>query len=101
MSSGWTFLDWLQYLLSFALVIALLIALLWALRKLQNGQGLIKRSSQRLQVMESLSLAPRQKIALIRIDDQEILVGITAQQINLIHTTTAPTKASEQPEMPA
>lgn len=101
MSSGWTFLDWLQYLLSFALVIGLLIALLWALRKLQNGQGFIKRSTQRLQVMESISLAPRQKIALIRIDDQEILLGLTAQQINLIHTIKAPPTASAQPEMPA
>ena len=90
MSSGWTFFDWLQYLLSFALVIGLLLALLWALRKLQNGQGFIKRPHQRLHIVESLSVAPRQKIALIRVDDQEVLVGITAQQINLIHTTKAP-----------
>ena len=89
---AWTFLDWLQYLLSFALVIGLLLGMLWALRKLQNGQGFAKRGHQRLHMLESLSLAPRQKIALIRVDDQEVLVGITAQQITVLHTLTAPSE---------
>ena len=86
MSNGWTFLNVLQYLLSFALVIGLLLATLWGLRKLQNGQGFIKRPHQRMQIVESLSVAPRQKIALVRIDDQEIVVGITPHQINILHT---------------
>lgn len=97
MSTGWTFWDWLQYLLSFALVIGLLLGLLWALRKLQNGQGFIKRPHQRLQMVESFSVAPRQKIALIRIDDQEVLVGITAHQINVLHTPTARSVSPENP----
>ena len=79
-------MDWIQYLLSFALVIGLLLATLWGLRKLQSGQGFIKRPHQRLQIVESLSVAPRQKIALVRIDDQELVVGITAHQINILHT---------------
>ena len=100
MSTGWTFLNVLQYLLSFALVIGLLLAMLWALRKLQNGQGFIKRPHQRLSMVESLSVAPRQKIALIRLDDQEILVGITAQSITVLHTPTAPAAAPANPENP-
>ena len=98
MSTGWTFFDWLQYLLSFALVIGLLLSLLWALRKLQNGQGFIKRPQQRLQMIESLSVAPRQKIALIRLDDQEILVGITAQSITTLHTPIARPAPAANPE---
>ena len=101
MSTGWTFFDWMQYLLSFALVIGLLLALLWALRKLQNGQGFIKRPHQRLQMVESLSVAPRQKIALIRVDNQEVLVGITAQQITVLHTPAAKPVTLESPENPA
>lgn len=86
MSTGWTFLNVLQYLLSFALVIGLLLGTLWALRKLQGGQGFIKRPHQRMQIIESLSVAPRQKIALVRIDGQDIVVGITPHQINILHT---------------
>ena len=89
MASGWTFLDWLQYLLSFALVIGLLLALLWSLRKIQNGQGFSRKPHQRLHIIESLSVAPRQKVALIRLDDQEVLVGISAQHIQLLHAQTA------------
>lgn len=100
MSNGWTFLDWLQYLLSFALVIGLLLAMLWALRKLQNGQGFIKRPHQRLSILESLSVAPRQKIALVRMDDQDILVGITAQSITVLHTTLAKPAPPESVETP-
>jgi flagellar protein FliO/FliZ len=97
MSTGWTFFDWLQYLLSFALVIGLLLGLLWALRKLQNGQGFIKRPHQRLQLIESLSVAPRQKIALIRLDGQEVMVGITPHQINVLYTPTVKVVSPENP----
>ncbi len=83
MSSAWTLADWLQYLLSFGLVIVLLLALLWALRKLQNG-AVLRKSTQRLQMLETLSVGPRQKIALIRVDGQEVLVGITAQNMSTL-----------------
>lgn len=101
MSTGWTFLDWLQYLLSFALVIGLLLAMLWALRKLQQGQGFIKRPQQRLQIVENLSVAPRLKIALIRVDEQEILVGITPQSISVLHNPTPLSAQAAIPENPA
>jgi flagellar protein FliO/FliZ len=100
MSSAWTFVDWLQYLLSFAFVIGLLLALLWTLRKLQNG-AMLRKSTHRMHMLETLSVGPRQKIALIQIDGQEVLVGITAQQM----TTLTPwpkssPQAERQPEHP-
>jgi flagellar protein FliO/FliZ len=83
MSSAFSFWDWLQYALSFALVIGLLLGLLYALRKLQGGQA-FGRKDQRLQVLESLSLGPRQKIALVRVDGARVLLGITATQITAL-----------------
>jgi flagellar protein FliO/FliZ len=78
---GWA--DLLQYLLSFVLVIALLLALLWTLKRLQGG-ALMQRKQQRLQVLETLSLGPRQKLALVRVNDQELLIGVTAGQIHAL-----------------
>lgn len=75
--------DWLQYLVTFAFVIALLLGLLFALRKLQTGQAFSRRS-QRLQVLESLSIGPRQKIALVRVDGATVLLGVTASQITAL-----------------
>jgi flagellar protein FliO/FliZ len=84
MNTGWSFSDWLQYAFSFALVIALLLAVLWGLRKMQSGATFLRKSSQRMQTIESLSIGPRQKIVLIQVDGQDVLVGITAHQMTAL-----------------
>lgn len=84
MNSVWTLGDWLQYLFSFVFVIGLLLTLLCTLRKLQSGQGLLRKNTQRLQTLETLSVGTRQKIMLIRVDDREILVGVSAQNMAVL-----------------
>jgi len=84
--------DMLQYGASFALVVALLVGLLWALKRLQRGQGL-RRHEKRLQVVESMALGARHKVALIRVDHREVLVGITASQINTLASWVQPAGA--------
>ena len=84
MNSVWTLGDWLQYLFSFIFVIGLLLALLWTLRKLQGGSSLLGKNTQRMQTLETLSVGTRQKIMLIRVDDREILIGVTAQQMSVL-----------------
>lgn len=84
MNTGWTFFDWVQYALSFALVIGLLLALLWTLRKMQNGSVMLRKKSQRLHTIETLSVGPRQKILLIQVDGQDVLVGVTANQMTAL-----------------
>jgi flagellar protein FliO/FliZ len=79
-------LDIAQYLISFGLVIGLLLAALWGLKKVQMQGGLRKRSnSQRLQILESVSLGARQKILLIRCDEQDLMVGVTPGEIRPLH----------------
>ena len=95
MHTAWTFADWLQYLLSFALVIGLLLGLLWTLRRLQGGGLLARKSAQRLQTLETLSIGPRQKIMLIQVDGQEVLIGVTAQQLTAL--SPWPMTPSRQP----
>ena len=99
MNSVWTLGDWLQYLFSFVFVIGLLLTLLWTLRKLQNGQGLLRKSSQRLQTLEILSVGTRQKIMLIRVDDREILIGVSAQTMTVL--SPFPTKDSDDAQVSA
>jgi flagellar biosynthetic protein FliO len=94
MANGPSFWDVLQYLLSFAFVIALLLALLWGLRKLQNTQAFARKSTARLQILETVSVAPRQKIALVRWDGHEVLVGISAQHMTLLSPPAPPAPAS-------
>jgi flagellar protein FliO/FliZ len=65
---------------SFALVLVLMAALLWALRRLQSRMN-SQNSGRRLQIIETVSVGPRQKIALIRVGNHEVLVGITPAQM--------------------
>jgi flagellar protein FliO/FliZ len=75
--------DWLSFALSFGIVLALLGALLYTLKRMQSG-NLLGMGQRRIRVIDSMSLAPRQKIVLVRVKDQDILLGITVQQINTL-----------------
>lgn len=87
-------MDIAQYLLSFALVIGLLLALLYALKKLQRANPFVKGQHQRLHIVETLSVGPRQKIAIIRCDQQEFVVGISPQGIQSIGSVNSPTEST-------
>ena len=68
---------------SLILVFGLMGAVLWGLRRMQ---GRIARlvPGRRLQIVESKGVGARQKIALIRVDDREMLVAISPTQINAL-----------------
>lgn len=77
--------DWLSFAVSFAIVLALLGALLYVMKRLQSG-SLLGLPQRRVRVLEAVSVAPRQKLLLVRVKDQDILVGVTVQQINTLAT---------------
>jgi flagellar protein FliO/FliZ len=74
------FWEVVQYLASFTLVIALLLGFLVLLKRLQTGT-VFKQRGQRLHVIESLSLGTRQRLVLVRIDQQELLLGVGGNEI--------------------
>lgn len=91
--------DLLQVGGSFALVIVLLLGLLWWLKRLQRTRG-FGRPEKRLQVVESMALGARHKVAIVRVDHREVLVGITATQITTLASWAQP-QAARAAEAPA
>jgi flagellar protein FliO/FliZ len=93
-----TSMDLFRIMASLVLVFGLLGGLLWALKSMQSR---LQRSSphKQIAVLETLNLAPRQKIALVQIGHQQVLVGITPTQINALLTVSpdASGKANELP----
>jgi flagellar protein FliO/FliZ len=75
--------DWLSFIVSFAVVLALLGVVLYALKKMQNG-SLLGMGQRRIRILDTVSIGPRQKIILLRVKDEDILVGVTVQQINTL-----------------
>lgn len=75
--------DWLSFIASFAVVLVLLGAVLIGLKKMQSGQ-LLGMSQRKIRILDTVSIGPRQKIILLRVKDEDILVGVTVQQINTL-----------------
>ena len=93
-----TSIDLFRILASLVLVFGLLGGLLWALKKMQSR---LQRTGphKRIAIIETLNLAPRQKIALVQVGQQQVLVGITPTQITALLTVT-PGEANESSDSP-
>lgn len=83
MNAGLNAMDVLRMVGSMVVVIALLLAVLWGLKRIQN-QMITAQHHGRMQVLESQSIGTRQKIALVRIGEHEVLLGITPTHINAL-----------------
>lgn len=88
-------LDWIGMASSFLLVIGLLALVLFALKRMQGitgGTG----SQRQIEHIETLPAGTRQKIVLLRVKDREILLGVSATQINTL-AEWAPSAQSRGP----
>jgi len=75
---GWN--EWLSMMSSLAMVLALLAATLVGLKKM--GLSSAKDLSKKMQVSEVHNLGPRQKLIVVTINNEQILLGVTPQSIN-------------------
>jgi flagellar protein FliO/FliZ len=64
-----------QLTLSLIAIVALIFAISWALKRLKLARP---RGSGDIAVIGELSVGPRERIALIRVGDSQVLVGIGA-----------------------
>ncbi len=78
--------NWLYIAMNFAIVLALLAGVLYVLKRMQSG-NLLGMPTRKIKV------APRQKVVLLRVKDQDVLIGVSPQQINAI--ATFPVSAEE------
>ena len=91
-STGTSPFDWVRVAGSIVLVLLLLGALMWTLRRmkiLQTTQG----GERKLQVLETISVGPRQKIALLRVANHQVLIGMSANQFTALGSWEDPVAA--------
>ena len=79
-TAGASGVDWLRVSGSFVLVLLLLGGMLWLLRRMKDLQVRHKGPAL-LEVLETIHVGPRQKVALLRVGDKHVLVGISPQQL--------------------
>ncbi len=83
MGTATTSIDWLRISASMLLVLGLLAALLWTLKRMK-GLQIQHKGAPMLQVLETISVGPRQKMALVRVGAHQVLVGMTASQFTAL-----------------
>jgi flagellar protein FliO/FliZ len=90
-------------LLALFAVLALIIGLAWLLKRLP-GSSL--RSNEQLRVVSSLALGQRERLLVVQVGQQQLLLGVTAQSITPLHTLADPlpapaTALASSPHLPA
>ena len=77
--------------LGLTFVIVLILGCAWMLRR--GGLGAL-RQQRHLREVEALRMGPRHKISLLEIDGTWLVVGVSAGQINLLHSQPANTSST-------
>jgi len=72
----------LQTLLGLILVISIIAFLAWLLRRTGRFQ---MSTNGELKIIASLALGPRERAVLLQVGKQQLLVGVTTQQIQTLH----------------
>lgn len=68
--------------LGLAIVIGLLLATVWLIRRLQQIQP---QSQNAIQIVAQLPIGMKERLMVIRVGDENVLVGCTAGQIRTLH----------------
>jgi len=72
--------------LALIVIVALIAGLAWLLKRTRGfGAG----TQERIQVLSSRTLGPKERCVLVRVGDTDILVGVAAGSVNTLHVFPA------------
>lgn len=80
----------LRMLASLAAVLALVAGLAWAAKKLRNAGHL---KSGLIEVVSGVSLGAREKVVLLRVGQEQVLVGVSPSGMRALHVIREPAPA--------
>lgn len=76
-----------QMVLSLVFVIACIIALTWLIKRMQYPQG---SSASAFRILASLNVGARERVILIQLGEQQILVGVAPGRVQTLHVLEEP-----------
>lgn len=85
----------LMSLLMTVTVIALIPLALWSWKRLQAGRG--GGATRQMEIVAQLALGPRERVVLLRVQGQVLVLGATAHQVTLLGQAEQPAWTSPQP----
>lgn len=79
--------SYLQMFLGLAFIVALIIGMGWFIRRMGHFQTV---ASGNLKLLGGLSLGQRERIVLVQVGEQQLLVGVAPGQIRTLHVLAEP-----------
>ncbi|MCY1303905.1 flagellar biosynthetic protein FliO [compost metagenome] len=76
-----------QLLLGLLLVVGLIFLLAWLLRRVQQ---IAPRGGQAIRIVATQALGPRDRLVLVEVGGEQILLGVSAGRINTLHVLAEP-----------
>ena len=87
-----------ETLLGLLLVLAVIAFLAWLLRKTNQ---LHTAANSDMHIISSLALGPRERAVLLQVGKQQILVGVTSQQVQTLHVLEEPINSENKQTSPS
>src|SRR5690606_5718691 len=75
--------DVLRVIVALVFILMVLLAGAWAVRRAGLARG---AGTQSLRVLASQNLGGRALVVIVEVEDARLVLGVTAQQVNLLHT---------------
>ncbi|MFJ3049343.1 flagellar biosynthetic protein FliO [Pseudomonas nitroreducens] len=88
----------MQLLLGLVLVVGLIFLLAWLVRRVQQ---VVPRGNQAIRLISSQALGPRDRLVLVQVGEEQVLLGLTPGRITPLHVMRQPVHAAEsEPAQP-
>ncbi|WP_160169822.1 flagellar biosynthetic protein FliO [Marinospirillum insulare] len=86
--------------LGLLLVLLLMFTLAWLAKRMRLAPGVIGSSSA-IQTLAVSSLGSREKLLLVQVGEEQLLLGVTSQQITCLHELKTPIDLAKKDTKPA
>lgn len=87
----------IEVTLNLGLVLAAIVLLAWIFKRVQ---GMDQPAAGQLRVTASLPLGPKERILVVQVGQQQLLVGASSAGINMLHVLDAPIQEAAQNQSP-
>ena len=82
-----------QLLFGLLLVVGLIFALAWLMRRVQRG---VPGNAQVIELVGSRAIGPRDRLVLVQVGEEQILLGVTPGRITPLHVLNQPVQVPER-----
>ena len=81
-----------QIIMSLSLILVLIFMSAWLVKRFGRVNGL---ASDKMQVLANMAVGQRERIILLEIGDEQLLIGVTSSRVSLLHQLKEPIEVAK------